>query len=160
MAIARATDHTATETALRLARGSRCLALSVDGDFATTCWVSEGKEWVGELDGWFVPSPGDAYIWDCATRPSCRGHHLYPLLLRQTVRRLGQEGIRRVWIATEWHNWRSVRGVTRAGFRPVGAVVCARFVCFRTLWVVPAPTAAPDLVRSLREGLTRIPSEP
>lgn len=155
VAVARASNLTATEVALRLARGSRCVALSVDGEVATTCWVSECAEWLGELEGWFVPGPGDAYVWDCATRPVFRGNHLYPYLLRQTLDRLSSDGVRGVWIATEWNNWQSARGVTQAGFRPVGAVVCIRVGRLRWQRVVADPSAPIHRVNSLRDGLSR-----
>ncbi len=155
LTVARASELTATEVACRLARGSRCIAVLVNGQVATTCWVSERGEWLGELEGWFVPDASEAYVWDCTTRSVFRGNHLYPYLLRQTLQRLSSNGIRGVWIATEWSNWRSARGVTRAGFRPVGAVVCIRLGRLRWQWVVADPGAPTDQVNALRAGLTR-----
>lgn len=138
-----------TEAAARLARGAHCLGLVSNGNTATTCWVSAGPEWVGELGGWFIPSRHEAYVWDCLTRPIYRGRHFYPVLLAEILDRLAAAGFQRVWIGTEWDNWRSARGVTRAGFRPVGAIVSTRVAFWRWHRVVADPTAPPALVEAL-----------
>lgn len=154
VATARAANLNATEAVRRLARGSRCRTLLVDGEVATTCWISDRAEWLGELGRWFVPGEGEAYLWDCATRPAFQGGHLYSDLLRATLQDLADQGFRRVWIATEWQNWRSARGVSRAGFRPVGIAVSARLAGFRWEHLIADPTAPPNVVEALRAGLS------
>jgi len=153
IAVSEGASMTRTEVAERLTRGSHCVRLVEDGQIATTCWVSAGAEWLRELSGWFAPAPGDAYVWDCATSPLFRGRHLYPRLLREILRRLTGEGLRRAWIATEWHNWRSASGLTRAGFRPVGIVVAVHYGRWRWQHVIADPSAPPERVASLTNGL-------
>jgi hypothetical protein len=155
VSVAHALHLTATEAASRMARGAHCLTLCVAGEIASTCWVSSNAEWLGEMERSFVPEPGAAYVWDCATKPVYRGRHLYPELLEEILHRLSNAGFRRVWIATEWKNWRSARGIRRSGFQSVGVVVTIICAGVRLQWVIPNATAVPEVVAALREGLSR-----
>ena len=155
VSVAHALNLTATEAASRMARGAHCLTLRVAGEIASTCWVSSTAEWLGEIEQSFVPEPGAAYVWDCATKPIYRGRHLYPELLEEILRRLSVAGYRRAWIATEWKNWRSARGVRRSGFQPVAVVVTISWAGLRLVSVIPNARAEPKIVAELREGLQR-----
>ncbi|HLH73023.1 MAG TPA: hypothetical protein VKX96_07045, partial [Chloroflexota bacterium] len=62
-------------------------------------------------------------------------------------------GHRRVWIATEWTNWRSEVGIARAGFSPVGAVVAMRSGAFTWRRLIPDPDAGDDLVEVLKGSI-------
>jgi hypothetical protein len=129
------------------------VSLHVDREWASVGWVSTVPVWVGELLTWFTPPDGDAYVWDCATRTRFRGHGLYPYLLRVICWQLAVGGHRRVWIATEWTNWRSEVGIARAGFSPVGAVVAMRSGAFTWRRLIPDPDAGDDLVEALKGSI-------
>ena len=151
--VARQTSLTATEAATRVRRGCHCSSLTLGGELASLCWISDEPEWVGELNLWFEPSPGQAYVWSCETRARYRGHHLYPELLRRIVDDLSRRGYRRVWIATEIHNQRSAHGVQRAGFQPAGLVSTFRFAGIRWKQVTADPLISPRVADDLRRGL-------
>ena len=65
----------------RFDAGKRCYIGIVDGVLATYGWVTFDKELIGELGLHIRLSPGEAYIWDCATLLEYRGLRLYPSLL-------------------------------------------------------------------------------
>jgi len=153
LAVARATGRTATEVEERLLRGARCLIARVGDDIASVCWLSRSPEWLQEINCVFRPPEGDLYIWDCLTRPSFRGRHLYPTLLAAAADRWRRDGGRGLWIATRWDNWRSARGITRARFRPVGMVIGARWLLVRRWWILGAPGAPAHLVRTLKQAI-------
>ena len=153
LAVARATGRTATEVEERLLRGARCLIARVGDDIASVCWLSRSPEWLQEINCVFRPPEGDLYIWDCLTRPSFRGRHLYPTLLAAAADRWRRDGGRGLWIATRWDNWRSARGITRARFRPVGMVIGARWLLMRRWWILGAPGAPAHLVRTLKQAI-------
>jgi ribosomal protein S18 acetylase RimI-like enzyme len=151
-ALAAAMEAPEAEVASRLARGSRALVLWVDDEVASYCWVSTGREDVGELGRSLVLMPGESYVWDCATVPRFRGHGLYTSLLRRIAETLASEGQRRVWIGASTANEASNRGFAAAGYRPVAAVVAVRAggdggsaIEFRGL-----PGADPELVAAAR----------
>lgn len=137
----------------RFESGACCVALSVDGGWATSGWVSSGSAWVSELTTWFTPLPDEVYVWDCLTRLQYRGRGFYPRFLRLICQRLAMSGHRRVWIATEWKNWRSAIGMARAGFSPVGAVVAIRSSAVTWRRLLPDPEARDDVVTALRRSL-------
>jgi ribosomal protein S18 acetylase RimI-like enzyme len=114
------------EVAARFRRGCRALATWHGEQLAAYCWLSTGRERVGELARDLVLPNGESYVWDCATLPAFRGRGLYTRLLRTIVDRLGAEGRRRVWIGASSTNQASNRAFTAAGFRPVVAVVALR----------------------------------
>ena len=65
----------------RFDAGKRCYIGNVEGVLATYGWVTFDQELIGELGLHIRLSPGEAYIWDCATLPEYRGLRLYPSLL-------------------------------------------------------------------------------
>ena len=151
--IARLTGRTASDIIARFESGACCVVLSVDGGWATSGWVSNGSAWVSELSTWFTPLPDDVYVWDCLTRLPFRGRGFYPRLLRLICHRLAMGGHHRVWIASEWQNWRSAIGIARAGFSPVGAVVAIRTGAVTWRHLLPDPQASDDVVTALRCSL-------
>ena len=151
--IARCTGQTPTNLTQRFDSGACCVSLYVDGVWASSGWVSSGSVWIGELTTWFTPLPDEAYVWDCLTRQQYRGRGLYPRLLRLICQHLARSGHHRVWIATEWKNWRSANGVARAGFSPVGAVVVIRTGAVRRRRLLPNHDAGDDVIAALRHSL-------
>lgn len=138
----------------RLAAGRRCFAASVAGAIAAYGWVSQGTEQIGELERTMHMRPGEAYIWDCATRPSWRGRGLYTALLRHIVATLHGEGLRRLWIGASLGNIPSIRGFRSAGFAPVLRLVYLRLLGLRYNRLAGDPSASPALVADARAVLT------
>jgi ribosomal protein S18 acetylase RimI-like enzyme len=164
LAEAGAADHAAlavamgvpeAEVAGRREQACRALVAWSGDELAAYCWLSTGRQRVGELARELVLPDGDAYVWDCATLPQFRGRGLYTLLLREMVRTLGAEGQRRIWIGASAANAASHRAFASAGFRPAIAMTALRLagrgliVRFRG-----APGADPDLVADARRALT------
>jgi ribosomal protein S18 acetylase RimI-like enzyme len=110
----------------RLARGSRALALWHGEEVASYCWVSAGREHVGELGRDILLPPGESYVWDCATIERFRGHGLYTSLLRTIADMLAAEGQHRVWTGATTTNEASNRAFTAVGYRPAASVISIR----------------------------------
>lgn len=151
--LARATALEAGEIAARLRKGARCVALAYRGMPVTTAWISTGPEWVSELPGWFVASRADVYIWDCFTQPPARGQGLYAALLGRIADWAAAQGAANLWLGIEWQNWQSIRGVTSAGFRPVGLAISPQHGTDWNFRILPAPSAAPPSVDWLTRAL-------
>jgi hypothetical protein len=60
-------------------------------------WLSSEREWIGELNLWITPMPGEAYVWNCFTLEPHRRHGHYRSLLCGLV---GLPGINRLWIGS------------------------------------------------------------
>ena len=114
------------EVRRRFATGRRCYAAKCAGTLAAYGWVSLDREAVGELELVIQLPPGDAYVWDCATAPAYRRHHLYTALLVYIAGALRAEGVRRIWIGAAPDNIASHAGIMRAGFHPVADLFLAR----------------------------------
>src|SRR5947208_98839 len=69
----------------RFASGRSCYIARVEGQLASYGWVTFDEEKIGELGMSFRLLPGEAYIWDCATRKDFRGLRLYPALVTYIV---------------------------------------------------------------------------
>lgn len=106
----------------RLHEGRRPYVVETDGLIVSYGWVAFSAEPIGDLGIAFLLEPGEAYIYDCATRPAYRGRGYYPALLRLMAGELHREGLRRVWIGTAPGNIVSQRGIARAGFTKVADV--------------------------------------
>lgn len=142
----------------RLATGRRGFALLVDGDYATTGWVSTGKERVNELQRTFRFQPGDAYVWDCVTRADLRGQRLYSAFLTHCIYHLHKDGVPRIWIGSNRENVPSIKGFENAGFRPVVDVNLRRWGPLTVVRFEPQPDAPPHLVEAGRRAMT-LPAE-
>jgi GNAT superfamily N-acetyltransferase len=136
----------------RLADGRRCFVAKVNGQIAAYGWVTQGTEYVGELERHFDLRGDEAYIWDCVTLPAWRGKHLYSALLNRIVYRLHEEGVYRVWIGASRQNQPSIRGIVNAGFQSIADVIYRRFLRITTMWVIDAPNPP----RHLQQGAYRI----
>ncbi len=106
----------------RLGEGRRPYVLATGGIIVAYGWVAFTPEPVGDLGFSFRVGPDEAYIYDCATRPSYRGRGYYPALLRYILADLRSGPYRRVWIATAPGNVPSQHGIIRAGFTKVADV--------------------------------------
>src|SRR5262245_39364207 len=100
----------------RLANHRRCFVAKVEDQIAAYGWVTQGVEYVGELERHFNCRADEAYVWDCFTFPAWRGQHLYSALLNHIVYRLHGEGVQSVWIGASRQNQPSIRGIVNAGF--------------------------------------------
>ncbi|HZS86077.1 MAG TPA: GNAT family N-acetyltransferase [Chloroflexota bacterium] len=103
----------------RLAQGRRPYVVEADGLIAAYGWAALSPEPIGDLGIAFLLEPGEAWIYDCATRPAYRGRGYYTALLRCMVADLWEQTLRRAWIGTAPGNAISQRGIVRAGFTKV-----------------------------------------
>lgn len=87
-------------------------------------WSAVQRAEIGEIGCSFVVPDSDRYLWDFATLPAWRGRGLYPHLL-QAILAAESVAAQRFWIAYLPQNNASERGIVKAGFRPVGAVIGA-----------------------------------
>ncbi len=132
------------EIARRFAAGKHCYAAWVGDKIASYGWVSFDEEMVGELNLRLRLIPGEAYIWDCATLPEYRQHHLYSALLAYINHELyATQPVCRVWIGADLVNFASQRGIARAGFHRVANLVIERYLAMRLVWAEKDP-AVPD----------------
>jgi GNAT superfamily N-acetyltransferase len=82
-------------------------------------WVAMQRVAIGELELSGNLPPASRYLWDFKTLPDWRGWGIYPHLLQQILQ---HEAInaRDFWIINAPENNASGRGITKAGFMPVG----------------------------------------
>lgn len=137
----------------RFAAGKRCYTGSVEGVLATYGWVTLDEELIGELRLRIRLTPGEAYIWDCATLPAYRGLRLYPALLWHIINDLRAEGLRRIWIGADADNLPSQTGIVLCGFQPIVDIVLDRALAIRMSWVRGCPGAPEQLVEDARHKL-------
>ena len=131
------------EHAARLAPGRRAFGAWVDDTLAAWGWASTTPEHVGELGLWINLRPGEAYVWDCVTRPEHRGQGLYRALIAHMAAALRAEGGGRVWIGADLGNTPSQHGIAGAGFLPVVDLLLARLRPDLTLmWLERLPGAS------------------
>ncbi|HEY7198726.1 MAG TPA: GNAT family N-acetyltransferase [Candidatus Dormibacteraeota bacterium] len=153
-ALAAAMDVPGAEVAGRRGRGCRVFGAWCDGELASYCWVSTGRQHVGELARTLVLPEGDAYVWDCATLPPFRGRGIYTHLLRSIVRALSGDGVHRLWIGTGQANEASLRAFRSAGFQPAITMTALRLLGRGfVLRFGAAPGADPELVAAARRVL-------
>jgi ribosomal protein S18 acetylase RimI-like enzyme len=114
--------YSADTVVTRLRHERRPYVGEADGMIVSYGWIALTPEPVGDLGFSFEVAPGEAYIYDCATRPDYRGRGYYPALLRAILADLHRSGYRRAWIATAPGNVPSQRGIVRAGFTKVADV--------------------------------------
>lgn len=137
-------------TLARFAAGKRCYGAWVDGQLAAYGWVTFDEEGIGELGLRLCLSPGEAYIWDCATLPAYRGQRLYPALLAHVIRMLRAEGVRQVLIGADTDNLASQQGFVLVGFQPVADMLRKA----SGQMVLRGRASAPEhLVRHIRQAL-------
>jgi len=77
---------------------------------------------------------GQAYVGGCYTAADYRGQGIYPLALQSLARRLATEGKNWLFLNIEVVNVSSIRGVGKAGFRPVAKASVFRRPFLRRTW--------------------------
>ncbi|HEX6384007.1 MAG TPA: GNAT family N-acetyltransferase [Anaerolineae bacterium] len=151
-ALAQAMGRSAAESVQQRLAGNRCaFALSVEGELASYCWISQGVEQVGEMERTIRLPAGEAYIWDCATLPAYRRQGLYTALLCLMVQRLAAEGLQRIWIGANLDNLPSLRAFARAGFRPVLTLTYGRLLGLHISLAAADSEAPGELVAAARQ---------
>ena len=137
----------------RFDAGKRCYIGNVDGVLATYGWVTFDKELIGELRLHIRLSPGEAYIWDCATLPEYRGLRLYPSLLWYIISELRAQGLKRIWIGADADNLPSQVGMRLCGFHPIADFVLDYALALHSFWIRGHPGASEQLVEDARRAL-------
>lgn len=105
------------EARARLRDGHHAYLASLDGRTVGYGWAATRQASIGEVGLSFALPRAERYLWDFATLPEYRGRGIYPRLLQAILR---MEAAARAWILHAPENQPSGRGITRAGFRPVG----------------------------------------
>ena len=137
----------------RFEAGKHCYIGKVDGVLATYGWVTFDKELIGELGLHIRLSPGEAYIWDCATLPEYRGLRLYPSLLWYIVGDLQTQGLKRIWIGADADNLPSQVGMRLCGFHPIADLVLDYAVALHSFWIRGHSGAPEQFVEDARQAL-------
>ncbi len=137
----------------RLDAGKRCYIGNVNGVLATYGWVTFDKELIGELRLHIQLSPGEAYIWDCATLPEYRGLRLYPSLLWYIIGELRSQGLKRVWIGADADNLPSQVGMRLCGFLPIADFVLDYALALYSYWIRGHSGASEQHVEDARRAL-------
>lgn len=143
----------AEEVIRRFDAGKHCYIGNVEGVIATYGWVTFDKELIGELRLHIRLSPGEAYIWDCATLPKYRGLRLYPSLLWYIIGDLKAQGLKRIWIGADADNLPSQVGMRLCGFHPIADFVLDYAVALHSFWIRGHPGAAERYVEDARRAL-------
>ena len=107
------------EVRARLAGHHRPYVAALGGEPVAYGWIAGAGATIGELGVSFTLPRGDRYLWDFATLPAWRGRGTYPHLLRAIVAAESPPAARH-WIIHAPENPASARGITKAGFAPVG----------------------------------------
>jgi len=109
----------------RLARGSRCFVVWIEGAVGGYAWLSTGPEWVGELELEINPKSGEGYVWNCATVAEHRRKGIFRSLLVGISEVARREGLRRLWIGSVAIP--AERAVGPSGFKPALHFTTLRF---------------------------------
>lgn len=89
-----------------------------DGEIAHVSWVFESCDRTPQV----VLGPGEVELNGAYTRKPFRGRGLLPAVERGIIRGLKARGYRTVYTHVAVDNVASLRGVAKAGFRPVGVL--------------------------------------
>ncbi len=117
--LANLTQMSKLEIARRRENGHHSYVAWLKGVPTAYGWVATRSAHVGELDLSFQLPSRHLYLWDFVTLTPWRGLGIYPHLLQQILK---TEIINRdrFWIIRAPENQASGRGITKAGFQPVG----------------------------------------
>ena len=137
------TDSEKTFSA-RLSANTHCFLVISDETILHASWVTTTGAWTRELQRYFCPPSGEAYIFESFTRAETRGRGIYPYALHSICSRLKSEGVGRVWVGVEDGNQSSFRAITKAGFEPGFLVRHRRIVGKLTVEPPDGPGARPD----------------
>lgn len=100
----------------RLTDSTRCF-LVFKGDLCLhATWMTTLSAWTREIQRYFRPPEGDAYVYESFTRAEARGHSVYPFALNSIAGWLDERGIKRIWIGVKADNAASRRAMSKAGF--------------------------------------------
>jgi GNAT superfamily N-acetyltransferase len=100
----------------RLAFGAVCNGFFLNGELANIAWTSEGYL---EIEAGVVVRERDCVgIFDCFTMPSHRGKGIYTDTLIRLTGEIHSKGATAL-IAVDPDNIPSIRGIEKAGFRPL-----------------------------------------
>ena len=141
------------EVLKRFDAGKHCYTGNVDGVVATYGWVTFDEELIGELRLHIQLSPGEAYVWDCATLPKYRGLRLYPSLLWYIIGELRSQDVRRIWIGADADNLPSQVGMRLCGFHPIADFVLDYALALHSFWIRGHSGAPEQLVEDARRAL-------
>lgn len=133
---------------LRFARGCRCFAAWRGPQVIAYGWLSEGPEWIGELELEIRPGPGEAYVWNCVTLPAHRREGLFRALLLHIAGECSQEGLTRLWLGGLGDEPAS-KALPEAGFAPVLDFELDQLPEVRRLGVSASDGADPALISSM-----------
>lgn len=145
-------SDTLLEFTKRLENGRQCYAAWVESHLAAYGWVSFEDESIGELNLRVKLLAGEVYIWDCATLPAYRRHHLYSALLAHILAELRAQGLCRAWIGADLENVPSQKGMAHAGFHHVADLVIERVLAVRQVWVTGLPEVPESIVAEARRA--------
>jgi hypothetical protein len=109
------TDSAATFSK-RLSGRTSCFLVSSGDLIVHATWMTTAAAWTRELRTYVVPPAGDAYVYESFTRVEARGKGAYPFALLHIASRLGERGLKQVWVGVEAHNEPSLRAVSKSGF--------------------------------------------
>ena len=137
----------------RLDAGKSCYIGNVNGVLATYGWVTFDKELIGELRLHIQLSPGEAYIWDCATLLEYRGLRLYPSLLWYIIGELRSQGLKRIWIGADADNIPSQVGMRLCGFHPIADFVQDYTLGLHSYWIRGHAGASEQHVEDARSAI-------
>ncbi len=151
-AIAAAMGPEADLVEARVARGCRCFAAWAGPQVLAYGWLTNRKEWIGELGIEIRPASGEAYVWNCVTLVEHRRQGLFTALLVHVAGKARQEGLGRLWIGSVEGTAESA--VSYAGFAPVLRMSIRSVRGLRLLRTEPAREAGPHLVRAARSALS------
>ncbi len=124
----------------RLARGSRCFAVMVDGSVGGYGWLSTGPEWISEIQLEMIPRPGEGYIWNCATVAAHRRRGVFRSVIVGISEAARREGLRRLWIGSVAIP--AEKAVGPSGFRPALRFAAVSFAGLHALRVQSAGDAS------------------
>ncbi len=122
--IATLSGISAYEASKRLGDGHRLYLGWYNDQPVAYGWSATRQAEIGEIGCRFALPSSDRYLWDFATLPEWRGHSFYPRLIQAILAAEAEEATR-FWIAYLPNNHASERGIAKAGFYAVGAVIGA-----------------------------------
>ncbi len=73
----------------------------------------------------------EAEIKFCLTMPNCRGQGIYPNVIRSTIKFLGENRCKSVFMCVHNNNFSSIRGIEKSGFKQVGKVRFLKIMGFQ-----------------------------
>jgi GNAT superfamily N-acetyltransferase len=101
----------------RLDSGALCHGFFLDGELVNIAWSSRG--FLEMEPGVSICEGGCVGIFDCYTLPAHRSKGIYTDTLLLLIRAIGDEGGSTALIAVDPGNIPSIKGIERAGFKPL-----------------------------------------